>query len=62
MDILKLMREKEQEFSALQSKTREINTELLMLQGEYRLLRELGIEQGVLNESGDPIDKQNIEV
>ncbi len=55
MDILKLMKEKEQEFSALQSKAREINDELIMIQGEYRLLRKLGIKEGVLDVEGNPL-------
>lgn len=54
MDILKLMKEKEQEFSVLQSKAREINDELIMIQGEYRLLRKLGIKEGVLDVEGNP--------
>ena len=55
MDILKLMKEKEQEFSALQSKAREVNDELIMIQGEYRLLRKLGIKEGVLDVEGNPL-------
>lgn len=55
MDILKLMKEKEQEFSALQSKAREVNDELIMIQGEYRLLRKLGIKEGVLDIEGNPL-------
>lgn len=55
MDILKLMEEKEQEFSALQSKAREVNDELIMIQGEYRLLRKLGIKEGVLDVEGNPL-------
>ena len=58
MDILKLMKEKEEQFAQLQEQIKTINNELMMIQGEYRLLRTMGIEQNLLDSEGKTIEQK----
>ena len=60
MDIINLMKEKSQRYSEIQKQIQEFNNELLMLQGEYRLLREMGFAQGILDKNGDPTEIDEI--
>ena len=65
MDIIEEMEEKRQEFDKIESKIEEyqksINElidELKRLQGEYRLLVKMGYNQGILDEKGNPLEKE----
>lgn len=60
MDIINLMKEKSERYNQVQKQIQEFNNELIMLQGEYRLLREMGFMQGILNENGDPTEIDEI--
>lgn len=49
------------EFEELQSRISEIQNEQRTMQGEYKVLLELGIEAGVLDMDGNPITQDDIE-
>lgn len=52
MDLLAKLDEKEKLFNNIQNQVAQLNNELLMIQGEHRILKELAIEEGLLDEDG----------
>ena len=65
MDLLKLLDEKEEQFSELQNKIKEKESEIIQildeqkrLQGEHRILLQLAKESGVIDEEGRIVNKE----
>ena len=58
LDILKELDNKKQEFHKIEQNIMNLQDELKRLQGEYRLLVKMGINDGILDEKGQIIEKE----
>ena len=60
-EIKTITEEANAKIKEISSKVNAINVELNRLQGEYRVLAEMGKDQGILNEEGKLIEEEKVE-
>ena len=58
MDVLKELENKKQQFTEVEDQIQQLTDELKRIQGEYRLLVQMGKEQGLIDENGKIVEKE----